>query len=84
MPLSRSAPAHTLLRSSSILVDDQVEIPVQILGKVRSRILVAADADQKTLEAAALADERISELLEGLTVRKMVVVPGRLVNIVAN
>jgi len=65
-------------------VDDQVEIPVQILGKVRSRIHVAADADQKTLEAAALADERIIELLEGLTVRKMVVVPGRLVNIVAN
>jgi leucyl-tRNA synthetase len=68
----------------ALLVDDQVEIPVQILGKVRSRILVAADADQETLEAAALADERIIELLEGLTVRKMVVVPGRLVNIVAN
>ena len=67
-----------------LLVDDQVEIPVQILGKVRSRILVAADADKNALEEAALADERISELLEGLTVRKMVVVPGRLVNIVAN
>ena len=68
----------------SLLVDDHVEIPVQILGKVRSRITVAADADQQTLEEAALADERICELLEGLTVRKMVVVPGRLVNIVAN
>ena len=68
----------------SMLVDDTVEIPVQILGKLRSKIQVAADADSETMEQAALADERIMELIEGKTVRKVVVVPGRLVNIVAN
>lgn len=68
----------------SMLVDDEIEIPVQVMGKLRSKIFVAPDADNKTMEAAALGDERIQELIEGKTVRKIVVVPGRLVNIVAN
>ena len=67
----------------AMLVDDEIEIPVQIKGKVRSRITVAADADDATLEAAALADERIQELLDGAEIRKVIVVPGRLVNIIA-
>ncbi|MCH2160633.1 MAG: leucine--tRNA ligase [Phycisphaerales bacterium] len=73
-------PAH----DPGMLVDDTVEVPVQIMGKVRSRIVVPSTADAKALEAAALADERIRELTEGKTVRKVVVVPGKLVNIVAN
>ena len=68
----------------SLLVDDEVEIAVQILGKVRGRIVVAVDADEKTIEDAALADPYIAGLLAGKTVRKVIVVPGRLVNIVAN
>jgi len=68
----------------AMLVDDLVEIPVQVLGKLRSKIQVAPDADSRTMEQAALADPRIVELIEGKTVRKVVVVPGRLVNIVAN
>ncbi|HHN77654.1 MAG TPA: hypothetical protein ENK11_03130, partial [Phycisphaerales bacterium] len=68
----------------SMLVDDEVEIPVQIMGKVRSKIRVPADADAETIEKAALADEKIASLLEGKTVRKVIVVPGRMVNIVAN
>ena len=68
----------------AMLVDDEVEIPVQVLGKVRSKVVVPADADAKAIEAAAMADPRIAELLTGKTVRKVVVVPGRLVNIVAN
>lgn len=67
-----------------MLVDDLVEVPVQILGKLRSKIQVPPDADADSMEKAALADERIAELIEGKTVRKVVVVPGRLVNIVAN
>ncbi len=67
----------------ALLVDDEVEIPVQIKGKIRSRIMVAADANEAALEAAALADERIQELLAGAEVRKIIVVPGRLVNIIA-
>jgi len=69
---------------ASLLIDDEVEIPVQILGKVRGKVIVPADADQKTMEETALNDERIKALLEGKTVRKVIVVPGRLVNIVAN
>ena len=68
----------------ALLVDDTVEIPVQIMGKVRSRITVERDASKDELEKAALADPRIAELIEGKTVRKVVVVPGRLVNVVAN
>ncbi len=66
------------------LTEDQVEIVVQVLGKVRSRITVAADADEKTIERAALAEQKIASLIEGKTVRKVIVVPGKLVNIVAN
>jgi leucyl-tRNA synthetase len=66
----------------AMLVDDEVEIPVQILGKVRGKIVVSSKADSKATEAAALADPRIRELIEGKTVRKVIVVPGRLVNIV--
>ncbi len=68
----------------AMLVESEIEIPVQILGKVRSKIRVAPDASAEQLEAAALADERVKELLAGKTVRKVVAVPGRMVNIVAN
>ncbi len=68
----------------SMLTDATVEIPVQILGKVKAKIVVASDADQKTLEETALADPKVQELIAGKTVRKVIVVPGRLVNIVAN
>jgi leucyl-tRNA synthetase len=66
----------------SLLVEDTVEIPVQVNGKVRSRISVAADASQEAIEVAARADAKVAELLEGATVRKVVVVPGRMVNFV--
>jgi leucyl-tRNA synthetase len=54
------------------------------MGKVRSRITVARGMPKGELEATALADSRIEELIAGKTVRKVVVVPDRLVNIVAN
>ena len=64
------------------LVEEAVELPVQVNGKTRSRISVPADADQVEIEAMARADERIAVLLADATVRKVVVVPGRLVNFV--
>ncbi|MGO4615288.1 leucine--tRNA ligase [Nocardia sp. 2YAB30] len=67
----------------ALLVDESVEYPIQVNGKVRSRIQVAADADNATIEASALADEKIAALLNGAAPRKLIVVPGRLVNIVA-
>ncbi|MGB8403958.1 MAG: leucine--tRNA ligase [Mycobacterium sp.] len=65
------------------LVDDTVEYPVQVNGKVRGKIVVAADADKAALEAAALADEKVQAFLAGAAPKKVIVVPGRLVNIVA-
>ena len=67
-----------------MLRDDEVEIVVQILGKVRAKLMVPADADAAALEALALADPKVQGLIEGKTVRKVIAVPGRLVNIVAN
>ena len=67
----------------ALLVEDTVELPVQVNGKVRSRIVVAADAEYDAVEKAALSDDRISALLGGKAPKKVIVVPGRLVNIVA-
>jgi leucyl-tRNA synthetase len=66
----------------SLLVVDAVEVPVQINGKVRGRITVGVDVDAAGLEAAARADDKVAALLDGVTVRKVIAVPGRLVNFV--
>jgi leucyl-tRNA synthetase len=67
------------------LVDETVEIPVQINGKVRARVDVPADADAATMEAIARANARIADLLAAhATVRRVVAVPGRLVNFVVD
>ncbi|MEL7156782.1 MAG: hypothetical protein AAFN30_09310, partial [Actinomycetota bacterium] len=59
-----------------------IELPVQVNGKVRARITIDADADRDATEAAALADARITELLGDRELRKVIVVPGKLVNLV--
>jgi len=64
------------------LVDDTVEIPVQIQGKLRGRVVVPAGADAEAVKAAAAADPKIAELLAGKRIVKVVAVPGRLVNFV--
>lgn len=64
------------------LVDDTVDYPIQVNGKVRSRISVAADASREAVQAAALADEKIVALLNGGEPKKVIVVPGRMVNVV--
>lgn len=66
------------------LVKDEVTVVFQINGKVRKKALVSRSITKDELEAKAMEDERIIELLEGKTVRKVIVVPGKLVNIVAN
>lgn len=68
----------------SLLVENEIEMVVQVNGKVRSRIMIAAGAARDQVEAAAQADPKVQGHLEGLTVRKVIVVPARLVNIVAN
>jgi leucyl-tRNA synthetase len=66
----------------ALLVETEVEIPVQIKGKLRSKIMAPADADQAALEKIARDDPRVAELLNDKTIVKTIVVPGRLVNFV--
>ena len=63
-------------------VDNTVEIPVQINGKVRSVIAISKDADKDTILNAAKADEKVAQAIEGKTVIKEIVVPGKIINIV--
>jgi leucyl-tRNA synthetase len=62
--------------------EDELEIPVQINGKLVTVVRVDADADSKTIEAAALSDEKVQSRIAGKTVAKVIVVPGKLVNLV--
>jgi len=64
------------------LQQDKVEIVVQVNGKLRGRISVAADADRDTISTLALADENVQRFVAGKDIRKVIVVPGRLVNVV--
>ena len=66
----------------SKMVDDEVEIVVQVNGKVRTKMIVAKDITKEDLEAAALADENIQKAAEGKQVRKVIAIPGKLVNVV--
>jgi len=68
----------------TLLVADSLELPVQIMGKVRGRVTVPADASSVTVEKIAIEDPTISALLEGLTIRKIIIVPNKIINIVAN
>ncbi len=64
------------------LVQDTLQLVVQVRGKVRGRISVAADADRESIEQAALADENVARHVADQAVRKVIIVPGKLVNIV--
>jgi leucyl-tRNA synthetase len=66
----------------ALLVEDTLEIPVQVNGKLRDKIVVPATATQEEIEAAALQAEKVQPFLVGKTVKKIIVVPKRLVNIV--
>jgi leucyl-tRNA synthetase len=69
---------------AAMLIEDEVEIPVQIMGKVKARVRVPAGADEKTMESIALGDAKVKESLGGKTVRKVIVVQGRIINIVVS
>ncbi len=65
-----------------LLVESEIEIPVSVNGKPRDVIKVSVDADQATLEAAAKASEKVQQFIAGKTIKKVIVVPKRMVNIV--
>jgi leucyl-tRNA synthetase len=66
----------------ALLVEESVEYPVQVNGKVRGRVTVPADATEDEVSTAALAEPRVAALLEGREPRKVIVVPGRIVTVV--
>ena len=66
----------------SALVKDSIELVVQVNGKLRAKIQVAANADKELIEKMALSDENVQVHTEGKTIRKVIIVPGRLVNLV--
>ena len=66
------------------LVESSIKLMVQVNGKVRGELVLPADADKDSIENAALAEPNAQRFTEGKTIRKVIVVPGRLVNIVAN
>ena len=66
------------------LVRSTITLVLQVNGKVRGKIEVAADISKQEIEQIALADENVQRFIEGNTIRKIIVVPGRLINIVAN
>ena len=68
---------------AALCVDDEVEVVAQVNGKVRARFVVPRETGRDELQARALAEPRVQHWIEGKTVRKVIVVPGRLVNVVA-
>jgi leucyl-tRNA synthetase len=75
LPWPKFNPAH--------LVEDTLEIPVQVNGKLRDKLVVPADISQQELEKLALASEKVQSFIEGKTIKKVIVVPKKLVNIAA-
>jgi leucyl-tRNA synthetase len=67
---------------AALLIEDEIELPVQVNGKVRDKIVMKKDATSADLETAAKAAPGVVPHLEGKTIKKVVVVPGRMVNIV--
>ncbi|MBU1041627.1 MAG: leucine--tRNA ligase [Proteobacteria bacterium] len=67
----------------SALVQDEIELVVQVNGKVRGRLVVAASADQEAVRQFAMTHENVLRHLEGKSIKKLIVVPGKLVNVVA-
>ena len=68
--------------SSALAAEDEVEIPVQVNGKLRGRVTVAAESSEEVIREAAFADEKIKSLTSGKQIVRVIIVPGKLVNIV--
>ena len=73
-------PAH----DESMLAEDSLAIVVQVNGKKRSEVRVSVDATEDEIKQTALAESNVQKFIEGHTIRKMIVVPGKLLNIVVS
>ena len=67
----------------ALLVEDEVTIALQVMGKLKDTVTVAKGLDKGALEAIALANEKVQRTLDGASPKRVIVVPDRLVNIVA-
>ena len=70
--------------NEEFLIESEVTVVIQVNGKLRAKLTIAKDISKEELEALALADENVKQYTDGNTVRKVIVIPGKLVNIVAN
>ena len=66
----------------SMLIDETIELPVQVAGKMKGKVAMPADADEEAVKQIVLADEKILAALEGRKIRKLILVPGRIVNLI--
>lgn len=66
----------------TMLTDSEVEMPVQVNGKLKGRVMVPANADAKAIEAIAAKDEKVAQAIEGKPIKKVIVVPGKMVNFI--
>ena len=66
-----------------MLVESEIEMPVQVNGKLRDVIKVATDADNATIEAAAKSSEKVQQFIGGKTIKKVIIVPKKMVNLIA-
>jgi leucyl-tRNA synthetase len=62
--------------------DDEIEVPISVMGRPRHRIRVVPGLSAAELEAAAMADHKVQEIIAGKSVKKIIVVPGKMVNLV--
>jgi leucyl-tRNA synthetase len=76
--------ANWPIADESAMVRSQIQVVLQVNGKVRAKVDVSADISKADLEALALENENVVRFTEGVKVRKVIVVPGKLVNVVAN
>jgi leucyl-tRNA synthetase len=66
------------------MVQDEIQLVIQVNGKLRGKLDVAKDTDTTTLETLALADTNVQKFTDGKSVRKIIVIPGKLINIVVS
>src|SRR5204863_6563749 len=65
---------------AALAKEEEIEIPIQVNGKLRSKVVVPADADQNTIQQTALSHEKVKAAIAGKQIVKVIVVPGKLVN----
>ena len=70
------------LSQEDLIVDDVIEVVIQVNGKLRSRVVVSADKNKEELEEIALSDSKIVSFIDGKEIKKVIVVPKKLINIV--